>query len=238
MTKEVAAQFTPAQLSNYGNVLLNGYLSVVPNSSGKKAWKYKETSGAAAALPSLTNVRPALKGWTTNYYDYYTEVPPNGYNVNPGDPTMFEYDVHSFAQPNGTISGLGPIRGGYGYTTGPFTNVPAVGGHGTGATLDLNVGAGGVVVNAVINNPGTGYVAGDGLTVTTIGPGTGFAVLITSVTVVNSGGDPRWSQAPRRLINPTVAPFVPPSNNRQAIQYSAILYPVVDSPVEPPIGIL
>ena len=238
MAKEVAAQLTSTQLSNYGNVLLNGYLSVVPNSSGKKAWKYKETTGAAATLPSLTSVRPALKGWTTNYYSYYTQIPPNGYNVNPGDPTMFEYSVHSFVQPNGTISGLGPIRGGSGYTTGPFTNVPAVGGHGTGATLDLNVGLGGIVVSAVINNPGTGYVAGDGLTVTTIGPGTGFSVLITSIGVINPGGDFRWAQAPRRLINPTVAPFTPPADNQQAIQYSAILYPVADSPVEPPVDVL
>lgn len=238
MAKEVAAQFTSSQLGDYGNIILNGYAEVIPNTINKKAWQYKETATAPVNLPSLTEVQPALKGWATNYQEYYTQLQPNGYGVNPGDPTMFGYFTHSFSLPNGTITGLGPIRGGSGYTTGPHTNVPAIGGRGTGATLDLNVGAGGVVVSATINNPGTGYVLGDGLTVTSIGPGTGFAILITSIGVTNPGGDPRWAQSPRRLINSQVASFVPPTANQQAIQYSAILYPVADNPVPPPIDVL
>jgi hypothetical protein len=100
MAKEVESQFTSAQLEDYGNVILNGYLSVVPNTINKKAWQYKETTTAPVNLPSLTEVRPALKGWTTNYMRYYTELPPNAYSVNPGDPTMFEYVVHSFDSSN------------------------------------------------------------------------------------------------------------------------------------------
>jgi len=101
MAAEVAAQLTTSQLENYGNIILNGYATTAPNTTGKLAWQYKETTTAPAPLPSVTSFQPALKGWTTNYQEYYTQLPPNGYGVNPGDPTMFEYTVHSFAS-NGT----------------------------------------------------------------------------------------------------------------------------------------
>jgi hypothetical protein len=96
MAKEVASQLTSTQLLDYGNIVLNGYATTGPNTTNKKAWQYKETNTAPVNLPSLTSVTPALKGWTTNYQEYYTQLQPNGYGVNPGDPTMFEYTVHSF----------------------------------------------------------------------------------------------------------------------------------------------
>ena len=153
MAAEVASTFTVPQLENYGNIILNGYLESVPNTINKKAWQYKETVTAPVNLPSLTQITPALKGWTNNYQEYYTQLQPNDYDVDPGDPTMFEYDVHSY-----TITGL--------------------------------------------------------------------------------AGEPKWAQAPRRLINATVSPFVPPNTNQQAIQYSAILYPVSDNPLAPPVDTL
>ena len=153
MAAEVAATFTPTQLEDYGNIILNGYATTGPNTINKKAFQYKETLTPPVDLPSLTSVRPTLKGWTNNYQEYYTQLPPNSYNVNPGDPTMFEYDVHSY-----TITGL--------------------------------------------------------------------------------AGEPKWAQAPRRLINATVSPFVSPNTNQQAIQYSAILYPVSDNPLAPPVDSL
>jgi hypothetical protein len=238
MAKEVATQLTAPQLEDYGNIILNGYLEVGPNSTGKLAWQYKETTGAPAPLPSVTSVNPALKGWTTNYTEYYTQLPPNGYGVDPGDPTMFEYDVHSFTAATGTITALVGLQAGSGYTTGTHTNVPAVGGSGVGATLDLTVGVGGVVLTAVLNNPGSGYTVGDGLTVATLGTGYGFAIFVSAISVVNPAGQPQWAQAPRRLINATVADFVPPGPNQQAIQYSAILYPVADNPIAPPVDVL
>jgi hypothetical protein len=100
MAKEVESQFTSAQLEDYGNVILNGYLSVVPNTTNKKAWQYKETTTAPVNLPSLTEVRPALKGWTTNYMEYFTRADSPAYPVYPGAPTMFEYVVHSYTTGN------------------------------------------------------------------------------------------------------------------------------------------
>ena len=100
MAKEVENQFTTAQLEDYGNVVLNGYLSAVPNTINKKAWQYQETLTAPVNLPSLPEVQPALKGWTTNYMQYYTELPVNAYGQVPGNPTMFDYVVHSFSPTN------------------------------------------------------------------------------------------------------------------------------------------
>jgi hypothetical protein len=239
MAQEVAAQFTASQLEDYGNIILNGYLEVVPNTINKKRWQYKETAGAPTNLPSLTQVQPALKGWTTNYQEYYTQLQPNGYGVNPGDPTMFEYDVHSFTPATGTITTVGGLQGGSGYFTGTHTGVPAVGGRGTGATLDITVGVGGVVLTAVINNPGTGYAEGDGLTVTSIGPGAGFAVFVTAITVVSPANQPQWAQPPHRYNQQQVSAITPPQNinNPAVIQYS-FMHPVGDNPVPPPIDTL
>jgi hypothetical protein len=150
MAAEVAATFTPTQLEDCGNITLNGYATTGPNTINKKAFQYKETLTPPVDLPSLTSVRPALKGWTNNYQEYYTQLPPNSYGVNSGDPTMFNYTVHSY----------------------------------------------------------------------------------------DSAGDSKWAQTPRRLINAEVYPFVPPSTNQQAIQYSAILYPVSDNPLPPPVDTL
>ena len=144
----------------------------------------------------------------------------------------------SFTPALGTITSVGNLQAGEGYNLGSHTNVPTVGGHGTGATLNIVVGPGGAIASAVINNPGSGYAVGDGLTVTTLGAGYGFATAVTAITVVTPGNQPRWSQPPHRLINSQVAPFVPPNANQQAIQYSAILYPVADNPTPPPIDVL
>jgi len=238
MAAEVAATFTPPQLEDYGNIILNGYLESVPNTTNRKAWQYKETLTPPIDLPSLTQITPALKGWTNNYQEYYTQLQPNDYDVNPGDPTMFEYNVHSYTQATGTILTVGNLQAGYDYTPGTYTNVPTVGGSGTGATLDIVVGVGGVVTSAVLNAVGSGYTVGDGLTVTTLGAGFGFNVTVLTITTVNPAGEAKWAQAPRRLINATVSPFVPPNINQQAIQYSAILYPVSDNPLAPPVDTL
>jgi hypothetical protein len=169
--------------------------------------------------------------------EYYTQLPPNAYGVNPGDPTMFEYDVHSFTAATGTILTLGALQAGTGYSVGSYTNVPTVGGSGVGATLDIVVGTGGVITSATLNNPGSGYAVGDGLTVTTLGTGYGFAISVTTITVVTPGNQPQWAQPPHRFYQNQVADFVPPNANQQAIQYSFV-YPIADSPVPPPVDIL
>ena len=92
----VAATLTPTELSNYGNILFNGTVESVPNTTGKLAFQYKETLTVPAVLPSLSQATPALKGWTTNAPEYFTQLPVNAYGQVPGIPTQFEYTVRSF----------------------------------------------------------------------------------------------------------------------------------------------
>ena len=274
-----------------------------------------------------SGVTPALKGWTNNYQEYYTQLQPNGYGVNPGDPTMFEYDVHSFTPYEGPITGInGFLNNGTGYTPGTYLGVATTtSGIGTGATLDVIVspatgsvttvsllsggygypvsssftasltqaltgggyglrlsgttnGSGavatvtipagfaginyqvgdivqidggtaqvsitgvtttGVVTSMTLVAAGANYSVGDTLYPTLV-PGAGASIQVTDIDLQNitGGGDSKWAQPPHRLINEQVADFVPPGPNQQAIQYSAILYPVADNPTPPPIDTL
>jgi hypothetical protein len=238
MAAEVAATFTPTELGQYGNIILNGYSATVPNTAGKLAWQYKETTTAPIPLPSVTEVYPVLKGWSTNYMEYYTQLPPNAYDVNPGDPTMFEYTVHSFTPATGAISTLGDLQGGQGYTPGVYLSVPLESPRGSGATGNITVDATGSVVSVSIANGGDGYAVGDGFTATTlIGTGYQFAIFATSIIETSPASEPQWAQCPRRVFQNQVASFVPPNINQQAIQYS-FMYPVADNPVPPPIDSL
>ena len=184
MSRVVAAQFTSTELIDYGNIILNGYEYTVPNTVNKKAWQYWETATAPINLPSLPQIIPALKGWTTNYQEYYTQLQPNGYGVNPGDPTMFEYTVHSYlpAQPSvsGIISVTGVLVPGTGYIPGTY-RISLIGGTGNGAYGSVEVGAGGGVTAFSITNPGGDYPAGLGsasnsVTRTITGSGTNLRV--------------------------------------------------------------
>jgi len=160
MAKEVASVLSTTELENYGNIILNGYTTQVANTINKKAWKYKETAGPAPNLPILTVTRPVLKGWTTNYQEYYTQLQPNGYGVNPGDPTMFGYSVHSFSDSSspGSASIVTITNPGANYTTGYYPNIPLTGGSGTGAVATFVVqDLAGPVTNLLELSQGTGY---------------------------------------------------------------------------------
>lgn len=194
MAKEVAARLTTPQELDFGNVILNGYATTGANTTGKMSWAWPDSPLLPAVpLPSVTSVRPALKGWTTNYQEYFTQLQPNGYGVDPGDPTMFEYTVHSFTPQRGAVATLGAPQAGQGYIPGFYTNVPTASGTpgGSGATLDINVDADGKVTTATINSPGSGYAVGDGLGLAAapppLGGGSGFAVEITSITPIAAG---------------------------------------------------
>lgn len=242
MAAEVAATFTPTQLEEYGNIILNGYAEVVANTTNKKAWQYKETTTAPVNLPSLTEYTPALKGWTTNYMQYYTQLPVNGYNQLPGNPTMFDYTVHSYLPGTGAIASLAGLLAGASYTPGTYTSVPLTGGTGAGATVDVTVDGTGAVTVATLNALGLGYTVGDVLFFpqgSVVGAGYGFDVTVATVTVVGVAGQPLWAQTPRRFFQNQVSSVTPPQyvNNPNAIAYSFV-YPIADSPVAPPIDTL
>jgi len=243
MAQEVAATFTAPQLKGLGNIIYNGYATTGPNTTNKKAWQYQQTTTAPVNLPSLTEYTPALKGWSTNYMQYYTQLGPvAGYGVTAGDPTMFDYAVHSFTAQQGAVATLTRLQAGQGYTPGSYTNVATISATGVGATLNLTVDVNGNVISATLNSAGTGYAAGDGLGVVSPGPlgsGYGFAVAVATVSNLSPAGQPKWNQAPRRYFQNQVGTTGPnPSvNYPNANQYS-FLYPVADSLVPPPIDAL
>jgi hypothetical protein len=198
--------------------------------------------GTAATVTVATvntnSYRPAIKGWTTNYSSYYTEIPPNPAPYDATYPGMdaggFEYIVHSFKPPTGVIAGIGaPNFTGTGYTDGVYTNVSTTtSSFGTGATLNIVV-SGGQVVQALLNNPGSGYPRNAALypNPATIGAGTGFYAIVLGITNVSANGDPYWSQRP---VNGQAAvnSLFPLSG------VGGWIYPVADSPVAPPIDAL
>ena len=200
----------------------------------------RTAAGTAATLTvtsvNTRSIQPVIKGWTTNYSSYYTQIPPVSapYDATyPGlDAGGFLYMVHSFKPPTGAITALGfggPL--GYGYTDGIYTGVATTTGRfGSGATLDIVV-AGGQVQTVTLNNPGTGYQRGSTLTTTAIGPGTGFFTVITGITAASQGGEPYWSQRPVNAQAQVNSLFPLPG-------VGGWIYPVPDSPVPPPIDVL
>jgi len=199
-------------------------------------------SGLVLTVASVNqnNRRPALKGWTTNYMEYYTRAQA-GYSFEPGDPTMFATSVHSFAIANGSILTLGAISGGSGYTPGVYNAVPLTSPIGAGATANITVGASGEVTAVVLVGLGTGYQQWQTVSAaaaTIGGTGSGFFVYVSAITPL-AGGNPGWSRPPARFNQLQVLPTNqgPTVNNPAAIQYS-FLYPVADNTTEPPIDIV
>lgn len=110
-------------------------------------------------------------------------LPVNSNGIFPFFPYMNLLHVDSMSNylpVTGTsIATFGAITPGTGYTDGTYT-VSLSGGAGSGATAYINV-VGGVVVSCIPMLQGTGYVVGNSLT-GTFGSGTGFSVLVGSLT--------------------------------------------------------
>ena len=260
MAAEVASQFSAAQVDEYGNIIKNGYLSVVPNTTNKKAWQYAETTTAPVDLPSLTETRPAYRGWTTNYMQYYTELQPNGYGQNPGNPTMFGYTQ---GQPGPLWSGISTdnlllVSEPGDLNDGTFSIAAVEGGDGT-AKISFDVVDGKIsqFFVAPFDNPGSGFRIGSNAILQpnpAFGKWGGSGPVVWVVTSVapqddpaaSPGGLPQWNQVNRRFNQLAVDNVSTPQyqNNPAVIQYSFI-HPIATkgqgtyldpASVEPPIG--
>lgn len=98
---------------------------------------------------------------------------------------IYSMELHYYFYPvsivQNQIGSLGAITNpGSGYTNGVYTNLPAIGGSGDGALLNVTV-ANNIVTSATISYGGSGYTQGDSLTATIGTVGSGFAVTISSV---------------------------------------------------------
>jgi len=95
--------------------------------------------------------------------------------------------------------------GGTGYTNGVYTGVSFTGGTGTGFTADVTVSGGGAT-SVIPNNQGSGYVIGDSLTSSSLGPGSNFDYQVTGIH--GYAFDPNYIAAKSGYPDPLVAVIV------------------------------
>lgn len=105
--------------------------------------------------------------------------------LGPTPNTNYTMELHYYYYPvsivQRQIGSLGAITNpGSGYTNGIYANLPAIGGTGEGALLNVTV-ANNIVTSATLSYGGSGYTAGDSLTATIGSVGSGFAVTVSSV---------------------------------------------------------
>ena len=112
-------------------------------------------------------------------------------------PSSFTWELDDITNANGMIgstsvyqwgiTSFSSFTAGSSYTTGTYTNVPATGGSGAGATLNVTV-AGGVVTAASVNTAGHGYLVGDIVSAAAAsigGTGSGFTATVGATSGVS-----------------------------------------------------
>jgi len=98
---------------------------------------------------------------------------------------VYSVELHYYYYPisivQRQIGSLGAITNpGAGYTNGVYSNLPAIGGSGEGALINVTV-ANNIVTAASLSYGGSGYTQGDSLSATIGSIGSGFAVTVSSV---------------------------------------------------------
>ena len=69
MTKEVTRIGVP---TSQGNILFNGSIATVANTTGQLAWQWPQTTTAPVPLPNVDLWTPALRSWQDNSKQYFT----------------------------------------------------------------------------------------------------------------------------------------------------------------------
>jgi len=237
MAAEVASSLlSSGDVDLYGNIIQNGYLSVVPNTTNKKAWQYAETTTAPVDLPSLTETRPAYRGWTTNYQEYFTHPQPPTYTrMKPGMPTMFRYGIQNrfpLLAPMKQLVLREEVGGPNVYTPGTYTGLALQGGFGVNGTVDITVNADGYINYWAVNNPGSLYAFKSQIYVSAgdLGGTADAYFWVTEIDVAQgTAGMTRYLKPPVRYNQQAVDNISTPQyiNNPAVIQYS-FLHPVLE----------
>lgn len=105
--------------------------------------------------------------------------------LGPTPNTNYAMELHYYYYPVSIVQrqagSLGPITNpGAGYTNGQYTSLPAIGGTGEGALLNVTV-ENNIVTSATLSYGGSGYSQGDSLTAVIGSIGSGFAVNVSSI---------------------------------------------------------
>ena len=132
---------------------------------------------------------PPNSSGTPKYYSLfgprYTAKNELSFLLGPTPDANYQMELHYYAYPVSIIQNVAATLGaitnpGSGYTDGYYTNVPAIGGVGDGALLNITV-SGGIVTAASLAYGGSGYNEGNTLSATIGTSGSGFAVTIATV---------------------------------------------------------
>lgn len=125
-------------------------------------------------------ISDSISKWMTD--PLFIPILPTGvFNFFTGLNLLHVDSMSGYLPSTGTmIQQLGSVTQGSGYTPGNYT-LQSTGGTGNGAALFIVVNSSGNVQTVIPSQQGTGYTVGDSLTATVPG-GTGFAVLVSSLT--------------------------------------------------------
>lgn len=138
---------------------------------------------------------PGVTGFPTHYAIFgpqYSQQNELSFMVGPTPDQNYNVELHYFFYPPSIIPGIvtglsNIIASGSNYGNGTYYNQSLTGGTGSGATATLVV-TGNVVTSVILETGGTGYVAGDTLSIST-SVGSGFTINVSSI---NQGTGTTW----------------------------------------------
>jgi hypothetical protein len=110
--------------------------------------------------------------------------------VGPTPDQNYPVEMHYFYYPptivQGQITTFGALNGGSGYVGGIYQNVSLTGGSGSGATADIVVSSGGVILSCSLRFGGQFYVVGDILSSSSLGElGIAFSIVVSAISNTN-----------------------------------------------------
>jgi len=162
-------------------------MAVIDGTNNYEYLLNKDVNFMRAAYPSPDDkAMPkyyALFGPTVNSGTVTTEL---SFILAPTPDAVYSVELHYYYYPativQGSISSLGTLTGGSGYTNGTYYNVPLTGGVGSGALATIVV-SGGAVTSVSVTQGGSLYVVGNSLSASTsyIGGGTSFSIPVATV---------------------------------------------------------
>jgi hypothetical protein len=176
------------------NDWLSTYSIAVIDSTGRYEYLLnKDVNFIRQSYPTPTST--GLPRYYSIFGSQVSEINEMSIILGPTPDSTYTMELHYFYYPEsivqGTITGLGTINGGSGYTDGTYYNVPFSGGSGSGATATVVISSG-IVTQVTISNPGSFYAIGDSITIASSYIGISGSAFSTTVTNISNANGTSW----------------------------------------------